>query len=1302
MRVAVNLWYCACLQFSLVLLLITEFSRKSSANEFYVAAPNGAPCPLNTTCHKLSFYTSQLDMGYFVSNTIFYFLEGTHELTNHRHFVIANITNLTLQGIGEMVEGFHETVRQTKVIITCTFPPDYFGNSGLAFIHSFNITMNNITISNCASGGIFSKPIDNFFIRSIELESFVFKMRVFNLSVVALEVYNLSLQFASIQNSSGFGFFAVNSYNAKISHSTFARNNQYTFTKGCEVVYCRGGNVAVFYTNPTACISTTAMYSLHITWTNVSFGVDLFGATLGESTGGLFIAFEQQNTYGVDVLIDHVVAYGNTGLMGANIRIDGYKGVTQYRITINNTISSYGNRVFSRTRNTSAYVSVGGGLVFNTGIDSLIGRSSCVHEDSLFHPNTRILTVENSNFSHNFAYHGGGVMMYLNGEAGLYTIGVNSCRLSSNYGWKPIALGIRTFWEFGSSISVHIKDVTISGSIPLAENSHNPSTSSSLVTVAVYLSAILNCTIHNIAVVGNRGTGILMDHTAVLFFGANNLFEDNIGMNGGAMSLLGNSLLSLHPHTVVSFINNRAIMKGGALYIDNSEIVNPGCFFNVHVTSYDELDYVLTKKFIFSGNTAGQAGSVLYGGDLETCLHRGNGLYRQVFSYFFNKKSPARELLLNVTSAIFRNLSNFTNQTGLTVVSSDSMKICFCNGSDPHYSSTHMKAVVYPGNNVQIPFAMIGQWNGLSLGTLKIEEVVNGTTVRVLLNSTQPRCENLNYRIIQDHDANSSLLLLSVYDNANMDPTSSSVAISIPDCPIGFTLSHSGVCDCDPYLTRSLDNVTCNISSQNLSRTGAAWIGHDTVQSCLIVENHCPFDYCKPGLVAFSITDSDSQCSLNRSGILCGGCASGMSLLLGSNRCGECSNAYVTILLPMALAGFALVVILIVLNLTVSVGTINGLIFYANVIKLAEPVYFPAGSMPALSHFISWLNLDLGIETCLYHGMDAYAKVWLQFVFPFYLWMIMVVIAITTHYSTIASKIISRNTISVLATLVLLSYMKLFRAVTLVLFVQVLKCDSAHQIVWYVDANVGYFQVKHLLLCIFALTVLLVLAIPYTLVLLFSSLIEHMLPKIRCLRKIYNTAKPFYDAYGGPYEDKHHFWTGLLLLARLVLMIVVSFSGSNNTILSAVVSVCAVILALAWLSRGVYHIYYLNVLESSFLINLILLSGLTANGKAWIGVLVCVTSALVTFIGITTYHVHVQLKSARCIKKIKEHMVTPKQYQLLHPVTSSSGASDPDRPDIVVDDKARKPECTTVLMRRESLLDLHDENIAKAHVIRYE
>ena len=206
-----------------------------------------------------------------------------------------------------------------------------------------------------------------------------------------------------------------------------------------------------------------------------------------------------------------------------------------------------------------------------------------------------------------------------------------------------------------------------------------------------------------------------------------------------------------------------------------------------------------------------------------------------------------------------------------------------------------------------------------------------------------------------------------------------------------------------------------------------------------------------------------------------------------------------------------------VLNLTVSIGTINGLIFYASIVKISEStgIFFPNGPIPVLSQFIAWLNLDLGIETCFYNGMTAYAKVWLQFLFPLYIWFIIATIIVLCHYSTWLSNKIGGNVVQVLATLILLSFTKIFRTFAPALTWITLPCKNENA-VWYVDGNVAYFSLKHYILMA-AAVLFLILAVPYTLALLFDAVIEKYLTRIRLFRKQWIKFKPFVDAYHGPY-----------------------------------------------------------------------------------------------------------------------------------------------------------------------------------------
>ena len=60
---------------------------------------------------------------------------------------------------------------------------------------------------------------------------------------------------------------------------------------------------------------------------------------------------------------------------------------------------------------------------------------------------------------------------------------------------------------------------------------------------------------------------------------------------------------------------------------------------------------------------------------------------------------------------------------------------------------------------------------------------------------------------------------------------------------------------------------------------------------------------------------------------------------------------------------------------------------------------FPQGSILVLSQFISWINLNFGIEVCFVPGLTGYIKAWLQFVFPGYIFLILLLIVIFARYS---------------------------------------------------------------------------------------------------------------------------------------------------------------------------------------------------------------------------------------------------------------------------------------------------------------
>ena len=292
------------------------------------------------------------------------------------------------------------------------------------------------------------------------------------------------------------------------------------------------------------------------------------------------------------------------------------------------------------------------------------------------------------------------------------------------------------------------------------------------------------------------------------------------------------------------------------------------------------------------------------------------------------------------------------------------------------------------------------------------------------------------------------------------------------------------------------------------------------------------------------------------------------------------------IILSFIAAGLALVVSLIVLNLTVTTGTINGLIFYVNIIHTHHIISNTSKSF--LSTFIAWLNLDLGIESCLYTGFNSYAEIWLQFCFPLYIWLLMAVVIVLRCFfiKFNISRLCDNNIIvEVLATLFLLSYMRLLRLVIdTVSFATIIYPDGYTRNLWLYDGNFDFLKGKHIPLFIVALLLITLFIIPYTLCQFLFQWISHF--------RIMVWIQPFFNSYASPYKEQYRYWTGLLLFVRIVLLIIFSVNESNNPSINLFCIALLSFTLLAWLyfTRWIYKSLLNNLLELIFLLNL----GLTA------------------------------------------------------------------------------------------------------------
>ena len=741
---------------------------------------------------------------------------------------------------------------------------------------------------------------------------------------------------------------------------------------------------------------------------------------------------------------------------------------------------------------------------------------------------------------------------------------------------------------------------------------------------------------------GDGNGGAIHALSSNLIFDGNMEFNNNSAGYGGAIALSGldHSKIYLLANTKMIFTRNFALHHGGAIHVEDNPFTNcifesnlqsnlrEACFFQLMehqdcasgqlVNSLK--DYGI--QLLFQDNAAYEAGSILYGGNLELC--------RVCISYFsFVTGAVAFDTWGSISKEV----------TSTSDITSDPYHVCVCEDDHPECRETMTTREVYPGEIIHIAVVAVGQrngttpaviradWDGLEIGNLQNTQITNKT------------CSLLQYTVLatDPETAGNRSIILYADEPCSRSGFPLTIKVKFLSCPDGFSLSTQGRCACEERLQRY--TTECDIHDQSIQCNGEFWVGFDDQLEELILHPHCPFDYCKSGTINITLNNSDVQCDHNRSGILCGACQQHLSLALGSSQCLPCSNTFLALIVPFTLAGFALVIFLFICKLTVVAGTISGLIFYANIIAVNKTMFFPSGETSILTVFIAWLNLDLGIETCFFDGMDAYSTTWLQFVFPIHIWLLVGLVAILCNVSTTAARILgSTNPIAVLATLFLLSYTKLLRTIIAAFSFTTLEYpDDEIKVVWLYDGNIGYLDKndgRHIALFLASLLVFLFLFLPYTLFLHFGQCILPRLDpsKLRWLSWAnYLKTKSFLDAYHAPYKDRHRYWIGLLLLMRFIVFLVSAIvdieSPQDPHVNLLVIIACNIGLAIwGWNVGGMYKKWYLNALESSFILNLVLLSAATyhvklAGGDQAAVFYTSVSIAFATFIGIIIYHV---------------------------------------------------------------------------------
>ena len=669
-------------------------------------------------------------------------------------------------------------------------------------------------------------------------------------------------------------------------------------------------------------------------------------------------------------------------------------------------------------------------------------------------------------------------------------------------------------------------------------------------------------------ITSNQGYGLMLNSSQVEFHGYNEISRNGLPARSiitiiasGGIYMSSDSQLLLTPGTVLNVTKNIGSPYGGGIYISHytisfdltevsfslTDFVDcyvekhncPGwCFFQFinsdgqSVNASELAEHNATVLLV--NNTASHGGNNVFNGHFQNC---------SLQTADVNGTLPAsRQLILDV----FHQYPPMDEET----VPSYPYAICLCIDGELNCIRNHTLVVhTYPVKTFPISVQVLGDWQQAMPVEFKVD--ANGATHTYQLNEKD--CVEV-YKLVHPTPSSSHYLQLQTYLEAEDEYWGNS---EYDDAILARSLVVKFFNGCSPGLVYKEHECTCNIFLKHHMFTCIArattkyrasqphyWIGKKG--NYVFLSPNCPSFYCNSTVLQSGLTfdegTQNQQCINDRKGLLCSECPTGYSSVFGSYKCKECSSVWLLQLPLHALGGIIIVAGLFLLNLTLLQGTIMGVVLYTNIMGIMGDSLQECAWGP-LFFLLSVLNLQPGVGVCLYDGMDEFWKALLQFAFPFYLFILLIVIIIVTHkcgYRIFRkARFIARRAVPVLATIMVLTYTSLVNAVIAPLRYTILyDVDTAQgKVVWLYQPSLPFFGSQHLVIGILSIAVTVLYLIPFTFTMLFGDLMRRYFHKL--------WFSHFMAVLHGGFRWPLGFWIGLRLLVRVILVVTHIFTSAD-------------------------------------------------------------------------------------------------------------------------------------------------------------
>jgi hypothetical protein len=780
------------------------------------------------------------------------------------------------------------------------------------------------------------------------------------------------------------------------------------------------------------------------------------------------------------------------------------------------------------------------------------------------------------NFGRNCAELGGGVYFssghedHTSKDSNSFII--DSCTFSGNRGYVGSAIGMMPS-IFDASLHTLLlmptfKNCKFLSNIPSENDSPQVSHS----------RGVIYSNLYNVKFEGqndfrdNYETALYIVNSQVDFSNSSADFVNNTGLEGGAMALIGLSSFKVGGNNSYIFENNTALSRGGAIFsftIDSHDYaMSRNCFIRNNRDFQDNTAGIKwNTTIIFAGNRAnGGTGHAIFATSLHSC---------QLVNSSDQAYSP-----IDIGDV-------FTVQRRMRFDDDPALQPQIATeGAILHYKVPELEVV--PGEFIKHGVTLSDDLNSTVQLTLRASVKDN---VAVEVHSAFSSCLSDEIALKGAPGQEASLLLQTLPPRQ----TSLELQVKLLECPPGFTLANGNECICDP---RPYIGLRCDASKFYSFITPGYWAGlvtHDN--ETVLATGAAPTGFCdyngtqeEPLGVRLprNISQLDEAiCGKSRTGVLCGDCRSGYTTYFHSPnfRCkltdpNLCQIGWLFYILSEIVPVTIVFITVLALNISFTSGAINGFIFFAQLLGTLNVDAFGIITHPTAISILSqgyqviygFFNLDFfnidALSFCLWSSTTALDMLAFKYVTIVYALLLVVSVVMLTHrcggrYLGKCCRITKLKTsvIHGMSTFLVICYAQCVKVSLTLLQGYTYALHKGNRMnlptVVFLNAELPYFNGRHLVYAIPALFFLLTLGTIPPLLLLACPLLNKMLALcgiedsklVYCASKFLpiGSLKPLLDSFQGCFKDNLRFFAGLYFIYRWIPFIVDACTSSNST-----------------------------------------------------------------------------------------------------------------------------------------------------------